>query len=518
VVEDPVTALWCALHDLCSRHGLSSREIAASARKAAVLRPAELCAHNSVNKTRNVAKAVARAVRGGSPVPPEFRVAGAKPPSRAGLLTIVAGIDHSQLSDFRDLLFKAEEYVEEAADARAAHPPPAPVYDFAATLAERVGGSLQAFRAVADPVTVWRAVQKVVVPGTAPRHLTIAYSPEDFRIDEELHDVLRGELTNAIAALTGSRPLVDLTVRASIEVGVFGVDDADQKDAWGGPPGYRDLEVINKSANSIVYRAVQARLHRYVAIKVLLIDGVATTEDDFRRELSSIVRLSTQPHIVGVIDADISPTGEPYIVMEYCPGGSYEQIVSDHGPLPVAEVLHIGTAIGNALHSAHSAGIIHRDVKPSNILRSEFGPALADFGIARTQRELARPGGNHSLTPSHASPEAWQGLAESASSDVYSLASSLWHLLAGHPPFAYPDRPAPDLEELRRRVLADPAGRVPRPDVPEWLHDELTRALAKDPADRRQTARLFAEALDDPARTPPSGMQWPLGPTSARDD
>ena len=109
---------------------------------------------------------------------------------------------------------------------------------------------------------------------------------------------------------------------------------------------------------------------------------------------------------------------------------------------------------------------MHRDVKPSNILRSRFGPALTDFGIARAPDELSGTLTREMMTPHHASPEALLHQAQSGLSDVYSLASTLWTLLTGHPPFVDPSRPAVDMYLFRDRVLHDPVPPMERADAP----------------------------------------------------
>jgi serine/threonine protein kinase len=280
-------------------------------------------------------------------------------------------------------------------------------------------------------------------------------------------------------------------------------------------PGYRDVSLISSGGTSLVYRAVQTRLSRTVAIKVLLVDGDTTTQAQYQRELETTVLLSSQPHIVGIIDTGVTATGHPYIVMEYCPGGSYGQILKQRGPLPVDEVIEVGAKIAEALQAAHDVGVLHRDVKPSNILRSAFGPALADFGIARAPHQLEGTDALDRMTPFHASPEAMRKDRQSPVSDLYSLASTLWHLLAGRPPFADPARPLRDLEELRTRVLTEQAPLVPRPDVPDWLQRELARALAKDPGGRQPSAHTFAEILRYHAHSPqPAFPTAPAPPTT----
>ena len=261
-------------------------------------------------------------------------------------------------------------------------------------------------------------------------------------------------------------------------------------------PGYRDVTLISTGSTSLVFRAVQSRLSRTVAIKVLLVDGDGTTHAQYQRELETTVLLSSQPHIVGIIDTGATAAGQPYIVMEYCPGGSYAQILKQRGPLPVDEVVDVGAKIAEALQAAHDVGVLHRDVKPSNILRSAFGPALADFGIARAAHQLFGTDSLDRMTPYHASPEAMRKQNQSPASDIYSLASTMWHLLTGRPPFADPARPPRDLDDLRQRVLHEPAPPVPRPDVPQWLQRELARALAKDPGQRHPSAHTFGRSCD----------------------
>jgi serine/threonine protein kinase len=289
-------------------------------------------------------------------------------------------------------------------------------------------------------------------------------------------------------------------------------------------PGYDNPQLIAHGASALVFRATQSRLGRPVAIKVITAD-TGSAPVNAARELATTVALSSQPHIVSIIDTGITPDDHPYIVMEYCEGGSYAQILRENGPLPVAEVLEVGTKIGEALHAAHEAGIVHRDVKPSNILRSRFGPALTDFGIARAPDELGSTLTREMMTPHHASPEALLHQAQSGLSDVYSLASTLWTLLTGNPPFVDPDRPAVDLYELRDRVLNDPVPPMPRHDVPVWLVSELGRAMGKLPTQRHPSAVAFAEALrrgalglapETPARSVSSRPVIPVGPVQRK--
>lgn len=258
--------------------------------------------------------------------------------------------------------------------------------------------------------------------------------------------------------------------------------------------GYRDLTMVAHGSSAFVYRAVQERLEREVAVKVLLVDDEMTTQSAVRKELDTTVSVSNHPHIVSIIDTGTTAEGQPYIVMEYCDGGSYTDILKKHGPLPVADVIDVGVKIGQALHAAHSANIIHRDVKPQNILRGQYGPALVDFGIARATADLASTGTLDKLTPLHASPEAIRREIQTAASDLFSLASTMWHLLAGHAPFANPEG-GTDPTTHRQRLEHEPPPKIPREDIPPWLEELMGQALSKDARDRPQTAQEFSEAL-----------------------
>lgn len=260
-------------------------------------------------------------------------------------------------------------------------------------------------------------------------------------------------------------------------------------------PGYRDFEMVAHGSTAFVYRAVQERLDRTVAVKVLLVDDDMTTADSVEKELEATVAVSNHPHIVSIIDTGHTDSGQPYIVMEYCEGGSYSAILKAGGPMPVDDVIDVGVKIGQALQAAHNTDILHRDVKPQNILRGQYGPALADFGIARTPASLAATAAIDKLTPLHASPEALLRQAQTSASDLFSLASSMWHLLAGFAPFANPEG-GTDPDTHRERVTSDaPPPKLPREDVPEWLESLLVRALARDPARRQASCQAFAEEL-----------------------
>jgi serine/threonine protein kinase len=234
---------------------------------------------------------------------------------------------------------------------------------------------------------------------------------------------------------------------------------------------------------------------RNVAVKVMPSD---VRDPELRRmfnaEADVLAHLSAHPSIVTVYQASISADGRPYIVMEYCPGSLAQRYRVER--IPVEEVLAIGVRMSSALESAHRAGLIHRDVKPSNILITTFGtPVLADFGISAS---LQRRSGGEVLAMSipWSSPEV---VAEQTSgtvtSEVWSLGATVYSLLAGHSPFERRERGQNTKDLLRRRIARATYVEIPRTDVPASLQSVLARAMSRDPGRRYDSARAFGEAL-----------------------
>jgi hypothetical protein len=260
--------------------------------------------------------------------------------------------------------------------------------------------------------------------------------------------------------------------------------------------GFHDLHAIGQGGFSIVYRARHDRLDRTVAVKVLTaaaIDGAARRR--FQRELNLASRLAGHPHVVTVIDSGRSSWGRPYLVMDYFERGSLADRVAESGPLSVADVLRFGVKVAGALAAAHQAGMLHRDVKPQNILVSRYGePALADFGTAQLTGSFEVSMRTEALTPFHAAPELLQGGQASPVTDVYSLGSTLYQLLTGAPPYQTGGR---GIAGLLLAVLAGEPAPITRTDVPAGLTAALQRAMAAEPADRIPDAAGFAAALQD---------------------
>jgi serine/threonine-protein kinase PknK len=259
-------------------------------------------------------------------------------------------------------------------------------------------------------------------------------------------------------------------------------------------PGYRILERAGEGGFSVVYRAHQERLDRIVALKVLSVEAVdRDTMRRFERECQITGRLTGHPNVVTVLDTGMTSGGRPFIAMDYFERGSLRDRLSREGPLPVPDVLRVGVKIASALAATHEAEVLHRDVKPQNILVSKYGePALADFGVARLV-DTAEATHTNAFTPHHAAPEVVNGLAPGVTSDVYALASSMYQLLAGGP--AFKAGSGSGIGPLMMRILNEPPPPIQRADVPAQVFDVIAKAMAKSPGDRYPTAVAFATRI-----------------------
>ncbi|TQJ29764.1 serine/threonine-protein kinase [Microbacterium sp. SLBN-146] len=260
-------------------------------------------------------------------------------------------------------------------------------------------------------------------------------------------------------------------------------------------PGLAYIRPLGSGGFADVFLYEQDMPRRDVAVKVLPSD---VRDADLRRmfnaEADVLARLSAHPAIVTVYQAGISADGRPYIVMENCPGSLARRYRLER--IPVDEVLTIGVRMAGALESAHRAGVLHRDVKPSNILITTFGaPVLADFGISSS---LARETADEMLAMSipWSAPEVVaEHTAGTVASEVWSLGATVYSLLAGHSPFERRERGQNTKEQLRRRIARSTYTDIPRSDVPASLQRVLARAMTRDPAQRFASAGEFALAL-----------------------
>ncbi len=245
---------------------------------------------------------------------------------------------------------------------------------------------------------------------------------------------------------------------------------------------------------AVVYKGYQENLNRYVAIKVLRKELSADRKfiARFRREALAVAKLS-HPNILHIHDANLAH-GRYYIAMEYVDGGTLKDLLAK-GPLPIGQAVDLAIQLADALDYAHREGLIHRDVKPANVLLTRSGrPKLADFGIVQALHErsaLTLPGSSPG-TPMYMAPEQAGGQPTDRRTDIYSLGIVLYEMLTGRPPFSAPS----DMATMYQQVNEPPPPiRQLQPQVPRWLEAAINTALAKDPTDRYQQASEFAAVL-----------------------
>jgi serine/threonine protein kinase len=256
--------------------------------------------------------------------------------------------------------------------------------------------------------------------------------------------------------------------------------------------GYRITRFINRGGMGSVYEAVQLSLERRVALKVIAREFSADERfrDRFRREARAGAAIE-HPNILPVYEAGELPEGLLYLALRFVDGPDLRTLLNEHGPLSVQETVEILTQVGNALDAAHEHGLVHRDVKPANVLLTRHGQGwqafLADFGLAKPHAEASE----HTLpgemlgTVDYMAPEQINGGLVDHRADVYSFGCMVYRCLTGEPPYKRETRDA--------TLLAHVNAPLPIPShaiagLPEPLDIVVARALAKDPATRAASA------------------------------
>jgi serine/threonine protein kinase len=261
-----------------------------------------------------------------------------------------------------------------------------------------------------------------------------------------------------------------------------------------GLPGLTDLTEIGRGSYGVVYRARQERLRRFVAVKVLNARLGGQSAERFTQECRALGALSGHPHIVAVYEADTTEHGEPYLVMPFCERGSLAARLAEGTPLSWQETLDVGVRLAGALQTAHDAGILHRDIKPGNVLVDGYGnPQLADFGQARlADSDLTGTGGVIG-TPAYAAPEVLRGGQATPAADVHSLAAALVALLTGRGPYSRHN--TENIAAVMFRVLNEQPADLREHGVPPKVAEVLEWALQKDPDGRPPSAAVFGKAM-----------------------
>lgn len=260
-----------------------------------------------------------------------------------------------------------------------------------------------------------------------------------------------------------------------------------------GLDGLSEVSLIGSGGSSTVYRARQDDLDRTVAVKVVHAAWSIETRERFDHERRVTGRLSGHAAVVPIFETGMTTRGEPYLLMPFYPRGSLFRLMRDRGPLAWREAAFILEALAGAVADCHEDGIVHRDVKPGNVmLTRHLQPRLADFGITLPAGEVAA-GGGVAYTPSYSPPEAFGPVTVQPTIDVYGLGATLWALLAGRAPFTGPDE-AVDASVVMTRAEAGDV-EPPSATTPEPILAVIRRAMATDPAGRPADAGEFAAEL-----------------------
>ncbi|MFC9835584.1 protein kinase [Rhodococcus sp. NPDC127530] len=253
--------------------------------------------------------------------------------------------------------------------------------------------------------------------------------------------------------------------------------------------GFEDAEVIGRGGFGVVYRCSQAALDRTVAVKVLTVDLDEQNRARFLREQRAAGRLTGHPNIVNVLHAGVTDNGRPFIVMPFHAQGSLDARIRHDGPLPLEEALRLGVKMAGALETAHRLGIVHRDIKPGNILITDYGePALTDFGIAHITGGFETTAGVVTGSPAFTAPEVIAGEAPSPAADVYGLGATLFAAVTGHA--AFERRSGEQVVAQFLRIASEP---VPDPrvhGVSEDISTVIEQAMAGNPVARPSAAEL----------------------------
>ena len=278
--------------------------------------------------------------------------------------------------------------------------------------------------------------------------------------------------------------------------------------------GLDDPRVVGRGGFGVVYCCRQQALSRHVAVKVV----TATRDLDpqnferFLREQQAMGALSGHPNIAQVLQVGTTRSGLPYLIMPYHSRGSLQGRIRREGRLPFGEAIRIAIKLAGALETAHRAGILHRDVKPGNVLLTDYGePQLTDFGIARIQGGFETTTGVVTGSPAFTAPEVLRSGGASVVSDVYGLGSTLFSMTTGHA--AFERRSGEQLLAQFVRIAAEPLPDL-RPDgFPEDLCVAIEASMAHNPGDRPRSAAEFGELLRDVQRNhgqPVEDMTFPV--------
>ncbi|MFJ9363430.1 protein kinase [Nocardia sp. NPDC101769] len=256
--------------------------------------------------------------------------------------------------------------------------------------------------------------------------------------------------------------------------------------------GFEEAEEIGRGGFGAVFRCTQPVVGRTVAVKVLT-GELDENRERFFREQRAMGRLTGHPNIVDMLEVGETASGHPYLVMPYHARGSLDARLRRDGPLSLAEVLHLGVKIAGALETAHRAEVLHRDIKPGNILLTDYGePALTDFGIAHITGGFETATGTITGSPAFTAPEVLGGDAPSRASDVYALGATLFCALTGHA--AFERHSGEEVVAQFLRITQQPVPDLREQGIPDDVCAVIEAAMSREPR-RRPTAVELGEQL-----------------------
>ncbi|MEE6165494.1 MULTISPECIES: protein kinase domain-containing protein [unclassified Mycolicibacterium] len=260
--------------------------------------------------------------------------------------------------------------------------------------------------------------------------------------------------------------------------------------------GFDDVAEIGRGGFGVVFRCLESELDRIVAVKLLTADLDADTLARFLREQRALGRLSGHPNIVDIHRVGVTESKRPFLVMPYRGRGSLDRHVRANGPLNWPEVLKTGIKIAGALETAHRAGTLHRDVKPANILITDYDEVqLCDFGIAHIGDGFVTRPGTVMCSPAYTAPEVLAGGSSTTASDIYSLGATLFCALTGHA--AFERHSGEQIVGQFVRMTARPVPDLRRSGVPTELCAAIEHAMARAAEDRPASVAAFGEELRD---------------------
>lgn len=295
-----------------------------------------------------------------------------------------------------------------------------------------------------------------------------------------------------IGRATAGRVALDFTGMDG--VGREGETSGSRGDGAGGRiPGYDGLERIGSGGSSTVYRAVDVRHQRSVAIKVLNLEAsTGRRRTAFQREIEAIGRVGSHPYIVTVLGSGFTSDNHPYLVLPLFERGTFGRMIDEHGPLTWPDAVDVGIKLCSALETVHRAGVVHRDIKPGNVFVgvTPQHPLLADFGISSTIDGEPTRTQTMAVTFGYTAPEVLDDERPTPASDIYSLAMTIFRLIQGLHAY-YADTPA----AVVRKMLSDPDRPQLSAGVPTPVAAVVADGLARDPADRPASALELARRL-----------------------